>query len=200
MRREAVWLAVLVGLPVAGWRACGAWDVRRFGGTGIVAPDAPLQEETDAAPFSHSGFLVTPTASFSATTRVLHARDYRHEVDGELVPVDLAVAWGPLSEAGPAQALWVHQGERYYSWRTDADFPLDTRTVAHSSANMHMIPADDAIADVLLSVDRGDVITFSGWLVDVDGAQRTWHSSLSREDSGSYACEVVYVSALQIDS
>lgn len=198
MRRAWGWAATLLAAPLLSWRACAAWDVRRFGGQGAVAPDEPAQGPTGAEPFAHGAVWVVPRADFSATVRVLHAEDYRRDVDGALVPVDLAVAWGALSEAGVAQSLWVHQSSRYYSWRSSADFPIPPGEISRSSANMHMIPADAETEDTLLSIGRGDVVSYTGWLVDVEGAQRNWHSSLTREDTGSYACEVVFVTSVRV--
>jgi hypothetical protein len=59
---------------------------------------------------------------------------------------------------------------------------------------MHLIPADGQVRDALERVRRGQLVHLEGFLVDAsraDGWQ--WHSSLSREDTGNGACELVYV-------
>ena len=64
---------------------------------------------------------------------------------------------------------------------------------------MHMIPADDSVARALKRVRVGDVVTLDGYLVEADkpGGWR-WRSSLTRDDTGDGACEVVYVKDLAI--
>lgn len=59
---------------------------------------------------------------------------------------------------------------------------------------MHMVPADAAVARALKRVRVGDVVTLDGYLIEADkpGGWK-WRSSLTREDTGSGACELVYV-------
>jgi hypothetical protein len=63
---------------------------------------------------------------------------------------------------------------------------------------MHLIPASSTVRDTLLSTRPGNVVTLSGYLV---GASRsdgfTWNSSLTRDDSGNGACELMYVQSVQ---
>jgi hypothetical protein len=64
---------------------------------------------------------------------------------------------------------------------------------------MHFIPADAAVADALERVREGQVVRFSGLLVEAtrpDGWR--WRSSLSREDSGGGACEIVFLERLEV--
>ena len=63
---------------------------------------------------------------------------------------------------------------------------------------MHLIPADAAVARAIARVRVGAIVTLRGHLVE---ARRTdgwrWRSSLTREDSGAGACELVLVDALE---
>ena len=66
--------------------------------------------------------------------------------------------------------------------------------IVRSSANMHMIPADETVAAALRRVRRDQTVHIDGWLVQADAADGwRWRSSLTREDSGGGACELVYV-------
>ena len=62
---------------------------------------------------------------------------------------------------------------------------------------MHMVPANATVAADLARVGEGDRVRVDGWLVQLDrpGGWR-WRSSLTREDSGGGACELVYVCAV----
>jgi hypothetical protein len=63
---------------------------------------------------------------------------------------------------------------------------------------MHMVPADATVARSLERIDAGDVVRVDGWLIRIDGDQGWhWQSSLSRDDSGRGACELVLVCSIQ---
>ena len=62
------------------------------------------------------------------------------------------------------------------------------------SANMHLIPADGRIERQLKSIHSADLVNLSGYLVEVKGPTGfKWRSSLTRTDTGSGACELVWV-------
>jgi len=62
---------------------------------------------------------------------------------------------------------------------------------------MHIIPANEQVEDELDNILVGEIILLEGQLVSIkadDGWK--WKSSLSREDTGGGACEVVWVEKL----
>ena len=62
-----------------------------------------------------------------------------------------------------------------------------------------MIPADASVAYELKRVRVGDVVSLDGMLVEADKANGwRWRSSLTRDDTGGGACELVYVQSLTI--
>ena len=86
-----------------------------------------------------------------------------------------------------------HPVQRFYHWHTD-DFPIPRREIEVNSANMHMVPASADVERVLNSVKPGQHITFSGYLIEARGPDGwRWKSSLTREDTGAGACELVWV-------
>ena len=90
----------------------------------------------------------------------------------------------------------ISQGNRWYHWRTD-DFPIPRREIETHSANMHLIPADATVARALQQVEPGQRIALSGQLVRVVGDDGFhWQSSLTREDVGQGACELIWVQSL----
>jgi hypothetical protein len=59
---------------------------------------------------------------------------------------------------------------------------------------MHLIPADDGVERALSRVRPGHVVELRGQLVEARGDNGfQWRSSLTREDSGNGACEIVFV-------
>ena len=64
---------------------------------------------------------------------------------------------------------------------------------------MHMIPADDYVWDQLLGIKEGNIIQIEGQLVLVDSLDGwSWRSSMSREDTGNGACEVIFVERVRV--
>jgi hypothetical protein len=94
--------------------------------------------------------------------------------------------------------LDISQSGRWYHYRWRDEPPLPPAEIVRSSANMHFIPADATTARALAGVRNGDRVRVEGWLVEAvapDGW--TWRSSLTREDTGDGACELIYVCSLQ---
>jgi hypothetical protein len=170
-------------------------------GPGAVAPRAPQQQAADRHdPIAVGAFTLKPLARLEAEARVLSREDYRFGTEAELSPTDLALGWGRMSDGAVLAGLDIDQGNRWYhyAWR-EAQPPIPLKEIIRSSANMHFIPADDAVADALDRVREGQVVRFSGLLVEATrGDGWRWRSSLSREDSGGGACEIVWLERLDV--
>lgn len=170
-------------------------------GPGAVAPRAPVQRDADrGAPITHGEFTLTPLARLEGDARVLGREDYRFGTEAALSPTDLALGWGRMSDAGVLAGLDISQGGRWYHYRWQGpEPPIPLREIAISSANMHIIPASDAVAAQLDRVREGHVVRFSGLLVEASRADGwRWRSSLTREDTGGGACEVVWLERLEL--
>jgi len=161
---------------------------------GVLAPDDPLQMElARAAPLRHQEYELTPRAAFELEARVLSAERYRWDGGANLAPVDLALGWGPMSDSAMLERFKVTQGARFYTLYPQ-DEAVDLGLALRHSANMHLIPASAAVRRTLESAREGQVVSLRGQLVDAarpDGF--TWRTSLTREDTGAGACELVYV-------
>jgi hypothetical protein len=102
-----------------------------------------------------------------------------------------------MSDSSVLDRLDISQAGRFYSYRWKDEPPLPPAEIVRSSANMHLIPADAGVARELARVRAGMVVTLRGRLVEASGADGwRWRSSLTREDSGAGACELVLVDAL----
>jgi hypothetical protein len=139
-----------------------------------------------------------PLAGFSVDARVLSREDYSLGREADLSPTDLALGWGRMRDDAVLARLEIGQGARFYHYRWRDPPPLPPAEIARSSANMHMIPADDVVAAELHRVRPDDNVRIDGWLVEARSADGgRWRSSLTREDSGNGACELVYVCAIR---
>ena len=197
-----------------------AWAVRMSpsGGSGgqpggaracVLAPTAaaalsaaPMQSPLPRGQgaFRHGRFYVEPLAAFGLQARVLGREDYRFDAGAVLAPVDLALGWSRMADPAVYGRLSISQGNRWYHYRWGQEGPpLPADEIVRSSANMHMVPATPEVARALASVRAGQVVVLRGWLIEArrdDGY--LWRSSLTREDSGDGACELVYVCAIEL--
>lgn len=165
----------------------------------VTAGAAPLQSPVPGSlrPFALADAQLQPLAGFSIDARVLSREDYSFGRESALSPTDLALGWGPMATPGLAGRLSISQSNRWYRYGWRGTPPLPPRDIARNSANMHMIPADTAAAAALRRIRAGDRIRIDGWLVQADaGDGWRWRSSLTREDVGGGACELVYVCAI----
>lgn len=197
MRNWKVWLLAAL-LLVAGWLWWRAHPVARA--DGVLAPADPAQANfaTPQTPIAFKDATLHPLATFSFTARVLSRDDYHLDAESDLSPTDLALGWGRMSDSAVLRHIDISQGGRFYYWRTQHP-PIPLREIETHSANMHMIPADAAVAYQLKRVRAGDVVSLDGLLVEADKANGWhWRSSMTRDDTGDGACELFYVTMASI--
>ncbi len=181
----------------------GAYDWWRYRpishGPGVVAPEVPEQVALESGePFAHNGFILTPLAAFRVQARVLGRENYYLDPTASISPLDLALGWGPMSDEAILDQLTIEQSSRWYTWRAQR-LPLPPQTIGRHSANMHMIPANAVVERTLERVRVGQVVVFSGYLVKAEKQGLVpWVSSLTREDTGRGACEIVWVEELKL--
>jgi hypothetical protein len=194
---------VLAAAALLGLAGCGF----ALPASSVPAGDAvdwrgePVQGETWRTPFSwptrRGEVQVRPRAAFDISAVVAASESYSFDDGAFLSPVDLVMTWGLLPEEPYRSRVSYYQVTRYYFWRT-RDPSLDLSYIATHSANMHMIPATRNLARALAHVGGGDRVRLRGLLVDVEGASGfRWQTSLSRQDTGPGACELVWVEELQ---
>ncbi|MBI4694716.1 MAG: hypothetical protein HY749_11920 [Gammaproteobacteria bacterium] len=191
-----LWLTLLVALGLGWWLHGGS---ERQHAPGELAPGEPVQSAPeDDSPRVFKGFTITPLADFAITARVLGRKDYGHDRESQLAPTDLALGWGAMSDTGVLQHLDIGQGGRWYRWSTH-ELPIPAREIATHSANMHLVPANEDIAEVIGNVRTGDVVTLRGQLIEAAAPDKwRWKSSLSRTDTGGGSCELVWVEEITL--
>lgn len=142
-------------------------------------------------------YAIYPLQDFSIEARVLGREDYHLGREAELSPTDLALGWGPMDDPKVLADIRITQGNRWFYWHADT-LPISRRELETHAANMHMIPADDAVARALAQVRAGEHVRLAGKLVRVEGDDGwRWVSSLTREDTGAGACELVWLERLE---
>jgi hypothetical protein len=141
----------------------------------------------------HGEYHLKPLARFSLDARILHRKVYGYDRGAKLVPVDLAVGWGPMSDQAVLDRLKISQSMRFY-WYEYQSPPIPKDQIISHSTNLHIIPATPAIASFCKSLRQGELVHLDGELVEATGGQiGTWRTSLSRTDTGNGACELMLV-------
>lgn len=139
-------------------------------------------------------------AEYQITARVLSTKSYWLGKESDISPMDIALGWGEMATYANISQLSIRQGSRYYrySWSSDGP-PIDSNIIARSSANMHIIPFNDAVRKAIERIKPGQVVRLRGHLVNYttkDGWH--WNSSITRTDTGDGACELMYVETVEI--
>jgi len=169
-----------------------------FHGVGEITPNEPIQTSTNAVDIQLNGFTLTPLADYAVKARVLSTEDYFMGTEAELSPTDLALGWGPMSDETVLSKVKISQGNRFFYWHVD-EFPIPQREIEIHAANTHIIPANDRVKRMLSKIRPGQIVDIKGQLIEAkrsDGWH--WRSSLTREDTGAGACEVLYVTELSV--
>jgi hypothetical protein len=164
---------------------------------GELAPNTPVQKLIEnAKPIAVGEFQLQPRASYEIEARVLSVEQYHVDAGAKLAPVDFAVGWGPMSDSAVIEHFRVRQSARFYTIYPDKN-AIDLTTALRSSANMHLIPANDAVLKTLHTTRPGHLVTLEGYLVTASRADGfSWNTSLTRDDTGNGACELMYVQSV----
>jgi len=167
---------------------------------GQLAPALPAQTGVHGIrQHFQGGAKITPLARFDLQARVLGVKRYRFDQAAALAPYDLALGWGPMSDSAVLAAIDIDQSNRFYYWRA-ADLPIPRDQIAANSANMHIIPGNDAVRAALGRLRVGHLVTLRGFLVMAERPDRgVWLSSMTRTDFGNGACELVWVEAIEAE-
>jgi hypothetical protein len=194
-----MWRHPILKVLLLSYIAWGAWHWNA--NRPLRAPDGVLVEGepqqtnvSDGDKLRVGRWSLTVRATYQLTARVLAREPYHFDAMADLVPEDLALGWGPMSDNSVLRTMDISQSNRFYYWRTSAATHVARETIISHSANTHVIPQTLSIARLLARLRPGQVVTLHGELVDAirdDG--RSLKTSLVRTDTGAGACEVMLV-------
>jgi hypothetical protein len=197
--RSLIWAALTIGLAWSLWQK---WTLRPVHPRdGQIASEEPRQTDARSVEPIHRGrWTLTPRADYDITARVLGRESYRFDPLSSLIPEDLALGWGPMSDNRVLAGFDITQSARFYTWRPRGAMPIPRDEVIVHSANTHVIPADGLVEKQLARVRVGQVVHLTGELVDGSRDDGAWiRTSLTRSDSGAGACEVMLVESVQVE-
>jgi hypothetical protein len=183
-------------------------EVSRIGSA--IKEAEPLQEASDRRAFTTAikgyTYTLTPRATYDISGLVVsqHRGDARfnlyHQVDPGNIR-DVCVVWGEDITNGSYRKVTFSSGEFTCSYRWSG--VLTPAFNPDKASNNHLIPASSAIARQIGAIHVGDQIRMTGLLVDYtvtrDGQEIfTRRTSLTRNDTGNGACEILYVTDLSV--
>ena len=173
----------------------------------IDTSQEPIQTATDQEniiilEIEDGVFELTPMAQYKASVMVMSKKSYSYGWMGKVVPIDLALAWGKLTDPQYDKHINYRQSDRWYFFEYDSESPLKAVYIGSHSANNHIIPATENILKALKSVKKKQKVVLEGFLVYLkgvyEGEEVFWNSSLTRDDHGNSSCELFYVERVRI--
>jgi len=171
---------------------------------------APVQKEIDLSSktfeIEKEGFLYKITPLYEYEIYGLSVADYDSEnwIDyfhkkDPLNTKDICLIWGENVKSGSYKDISFKHGEFTCYWKTDSE-----ETIFDSSeiSNNHLLPATEEIYKEIKKAEKGDQIYIKGYLANYEVVGLDTHffrsSSITREDVGDCACEVVYVTDFKV--
>lgn len=192
-------IILVIGVMMLWWYWFGSPGKVELG-PGVMIDEIPKQVNLSTPNWHRVGeYTLTEFAKFDIKAKVLSKKNYRLGREADLSPTDLALGWGNMSDERILEQIDISQSGRFYHWRVGA-FPIPRREIEHSSANMHLIPANDYVKIAIDEVKEGELIEISGGLVNVLSSEDgwRWNSSKTREDTGGGACEIIWVESFTV--
>lgn len=134
-------------------------------------------------------FLIEKKARIKIVARILSIRHYDDLPQSLVAPVDIVVGWGESTDP----RLKVKQANRWYYASPRRLLKDDFFS---TTANVHLVGVDQ---NEISKLEKGAVISASGWLVDVRGKRGfLWKTSLTRNDRGGGACEIFLADTIKV--
>ncbi len=187
---------------------CRDWREHVDPGRAAGEPEQVLVSGEPAIEFDvkHHHIRLQPRATYKITGYAAETSRMLLDEWDFVMPLDVALAWGPVADPTVLSHLKFHLSGRYVSyWYDGTTPPFAVGQLPSHIANNHLIPATEDVAEVMARITIGDLVTLRGKLVDVeihegDGKQ-VFHArtSLSRDDVGSGACEIIWVESAEVE-
>ncbi len=200
-------VALLLAVALAILPGCRDWRSRVDPARAAAEPEQLAVEDAPIL-LERKGHAVklTPRATYRITGYAVETS--RHLLDDWdfVLPMDLALAWGPVADPAVLAHMKFHLSGRYVSWWHDGKGGApDVGAIRTHVANNHLVPASEPVERELARIRVGDLVTLRGKLVDVEVADRSGkvvhrsRTSLTRDDAGSGACEQVWVESVDVE-
>lgn len=160
---------------------------------GVLIRSAPIQTlpgSTAARPLLElepvQNYVLSDVAGLHLHGRVLAAKRYR-DPHARLAPLDVLIGWGPMSDTAYLRQLTFRLENRLSTFEGKGEKPpVPAAEIAHSTAHLHLIPANREIATFLGTLKVGMLVDFRGTVVHAQKGEFQWLSSLLGAPSPSH--------------
>lgn len=167
--------------------------------------DGPIQTNLEDAPeITYKGTKgmvgLLPQAEYALTGVVKSKKKYA-DFSSQISKYDLALAWGDLNKKEIDDTIRYSQFGRWYHFKYNSATPVGQDYISNHSANVHIIAKDKKVLKQIKKIKKGHLVTLKGFLVDVDfkvSNASLWKTSQTRDDTGSGACEILYVEEISL--
>jgi hypothetical protein len=194
-----------------GWVLC-LYMMQRLPDSTSIDPllyQKPVQETVPQDEF-HFRYMdqdirVRPVASYKLNGLVVSHNDpgkwYNFDITHDsrsLNTRDICVVWGDNLKTDEYMKVHYHNDDWMCSWSYGSGV---TRFKESEISNNHLITVSDAVREQIAELQVGDKIQITGQLVYY--AEERWgaalrQTSLTREDTGNGACEIIFVESLKV--
>ncbi len=124
--------------------------------------------------------------------------DYYHRVWKDSLNIkDIGVLWGDNLKTEVYKDMKFKSGAWTLYWYYP-DAEVRSRFNETHGSNNHLLAADSAVIDAINKAHTGDQICFEGYLAEYGYPGWSRGTSISRTDTGSGACEVVFVTEFKV--
>lgn len=176
------------------------WDQRPVKhGAGVIAPEKPsVVQITRHQGFEIDHYKLQPRYKIEATSRVLSQKRYWLDEKTKLAPYDFVMGWGAMSDERILSQVQTPIGKRDFSIEVIRP-PLTFNEIRQQIMYMHAVPANDYVRSRLASVRTGHVVSFTGYVVDInDRSGLFWNSSMSKSNNRLDSNQIVYIESIEI--
>lgn len=145
------------------------WEQRpvRYGPGIIVESQPTIDQVAFPSSFETSNYVITPRYKINGDVRVIANKRYWFDEMRHISSVDLLLAWDKMSDDDLLKRMLVKIDDR--SYHVQMTKPPFQRTNVHENLIMaHTIPSTERVQQKLNSIRRGQLISFSGYIVDIE--------------------------------
>lgn len=160
----------------------------------------PIQIESKMNNFKHNNFVLDPIYKYKIKAVVLSKKEYSRDIKASLSKYDIVLGWKNMSEIVNMERITIEQSERRFFWRV-REFFIPKEEIERSISNNHIIASDKIVELKIASLNKGDTVELSGYLVNavnVDDSSWSWKTSTLRDDTGEKASELFYVDSISV--
>jgi hypothetical protein len=194
-------LRLTISVLLVGFAIYGLWPRTALRHPpGVLVAAEPEQHLISAKPLpAQRGWTLSGEATYAIQARVLHTRRYWDD-GSALVPCDVALGWGRMSDQAVLDGLKISQSTRFMFYEWWGAPPIPGKEIGCHSSNNHVIAANPEVAAVIRKLRVGQIVTLRGFLVNATSPEGGhWNTSLTRMDDGPGACELFYVESAQAE-